>query len=79
MRIANKVAFGTISYLLTGDTHLNIKFQRMGYWKEEIFDGKFSELRKNRSLYDRLGNMPVTAIYAEGDVMTLGVEEDYKR
>lgn len=75
MKIANKVAFGTISSLLTRDTHLNIKFRRMSYWKEEIFDGKFSELEEKRDLLYKLERMRVNAIYAEGDVLTLGVEE----
>jgi hypothetical protein len=79
MKIANKVAFGTISYLLKGDVHVNIKFRRMGYWKEEIFDGEMSELWEKRDLRWKLEKMPVNALFAEGDVLFIGVEEDCGR
>lgn len=78
MRIANNVAFGTISSLLTSKTKVNIKYRRMGYWKEEIYDGEMSGLQnhKDRYLMDRLSVMKVNALYAEGDVLYIGVENN---
>lgn len=77
MKIANNVAFGTISYILKGETKLNIRNRRMGYWKEEIFVGTLSELwqRENESLRWKLEKMKVNAISADGDVLFMGVEE----
>ena len=75
MRIANNVAFGTISYILAGDERLNIKFRRMGYWKEDIFFGTLDELREKKYVFSQLESMKVNHISVDNGVLLIGVDK----
>lgn len=76
MRVANNIAFGTLSCILSGAQKVVIKHRHMGYWQDEIFKGDMAGLseRSKQPLIDQLAHMKVNAIHAGGDVLFIGVE-----
>lgn len=76
MRIANYVAFGTISYLMPNTQQLNIYYRCMGEWKKQIFYGSYGDLRKNVVLYDGLEKMRVNHLETDSEgILVIGVEQ----
>lgn len=71
-RIANNVALQTIGYVISGFTNVNVYVRECGCKKRDIYRGLFKDFADEMCKYE---NCKVTELYADENVLYIGIEE----
>jgi hypothetical protein len=71
-----KITFYVLTAHVSGLQKIKVRKQRMGEWKEIVFEGSLAELekRENRNLRDTLEFELIGTIAADGDTLIIGVD-----